>query len=376
MRIVQLANLVHPTSGGLRVVIEQLGAGYLAAGHDRVTIVPGARPARRRTADGSLRITEPGVPLPRSGGYRLLTDRPRLRTLLEELQPDAVEVSDRWTLPWITDWAHEAGIPSTVVVHERLEHVLRTWVPGGAGAAAVAARADRRLAARAGEIVVPSHVAAASFPDQRARVVPWGVDLEVFHPQLRRRATTPTHLGLITLGRLSAEKRPGLAIDVLEALRSRGVDARLAIVGDGPLRGRLQRRARGLPVTFHGHLAADAVAARLADADVALSTCPAESFGLAGLEALACGTPVVVPISGALPEVLGCQTGTPTITDAGALASPTPLAMAFAVQRLLGIDPAQRRAAARARAHLRPWPHAVAAMLALHAGATVQHATA
>lgn len=367
MRIVQLANLVHPRSGGLRVVVEQLGAGYRAAGHERVVIVPGARSHQRRD-EGTVRITEPGIPLPRSGGYRVLTDRDRLRRLLEELAPDAVEVSDRWTLPWIASWAQQHGVPATVIVHERLDHVLRTWLPGGVGAAGLAARADRRLAARPGELVVPSHFAAASFPQHRARVVPWGVDLEVFHPGRRRDETRTSGVELVTVGRLSAEKRPELAVEVLVSLLERGLDVRLSIIGDGPLRARLQRGTRGLPVTLHGHLPAEAVAARLAAADVALSTCPAESFGLAALEALACGTPVVVPIGGALPEVLGCQPGTPTITDAGALASPTPLAMAFGVQRLLGIDPRQRRAAARARAEQRPWSQAVRTMLALHRG--------
>lgn len=375
MRIVQLANFVHGASGGLRIVVEQLGAGYRAAGHERVVIVPGAKATRRRTADGSLRITEPGVPLPRSGGYRVLTDRTRLRSLLEELQPDAVEVSDRWTLPWITDWARHHGMPGTVIVHERLDQVLSTWLPGGVGAARLAARADLRLAERAGELVVPSHFAAASFPQQSTRVVPWGVDLEVFHPERRRADLAPSSIRLVTVGRLSAEKRPELAIDILVSLLERGLDVELAIIGDGPLRTRMRRRARGLPVRLLGHLPAGAVAAELATADVALSTCPAESFGLAALEALACGTPVVVPISGALPEVLGCQSGTPTITEAGALASPTPLAMAFAVQRLLGIDPPQRRAAARDRAEQRPWSQAVEAMLALHVGAVAQPAT-
>ncbi len=372
MRIVQLANLVHRTSGGLRVVIEQLGAGYDAAGHERVVVLPGARATRRRSSKGTLWITEPGVPLPRSGGYRLLTDRARLGRLLDELRPDAVEVSDRWTLPWITDWAAAQGLTGTVIVHERLEHVLDTWLPGGVGASRLAAHADRRLARRAGAIVVPSRFAAAGFPEPRTRVVPWGVDLEVFHPERRRPRAPGAEIRLVTVGRLSAEKRPELAIDVLVALLERGLDVELAIIGDGPLRRRVRRHASGLPVHLHGHLPAEAVAEQLAAADVALSTCPAESFGLAALEALACGTPVVVPISGALPEVLGCQPGSPTITEAGALASPTPLAMAFAVQRLLGIDPSQRRAAARARAQRYPWSQAVDAMLALHSGSVAQ----
>lgn len=368
MRIVQLANLVHPTSGGLRVVLERLGRGYLDAGHDRVVIAPGAQARRERRTDGTEWITEPGVRVPGSGGYRVLVDRARLRALLHHLAPDAVEVSDRFTLPWVASWARAQGIPATVIVHERLDHVLRTALPAGVGAARLAAPADRWLARTVGPVVVPSADAARRFPDGDAEVVPWGVDLAVFHPEQRQRPATTRPVRLISVGRLSPDKRPELAIDVLAALLDRGVHARLELLGDGPLRARLRRRARSLPVSMPGHLPVAEVARRLASADIALSTCPSETYGLAALEALACGTCVVVPTTGALPELLDCPPGVPSLTPAGAVASATPLAMAFAVERLLGIDPAERRAAARAQAEARPWSVAVTAMLARHTG--------
>ena len=43
MRIAQLANFVGPTSGGMKVVIEQLGQSYVDAGHTRIFVFPGAR---------------------------------------------------------------------------------------------------------------------------------------------------------------------------------------------------------------------------------------------------------------------------------------------------------------------------------------------
>ncbi len=41
MRIVRLANYVAPHSGGLRTSLRELGAGYLAAGHEPVLVIPG-----------------------------------------------------------------------------------------------------------------------------------------------------------------------------------------------------------------------------------------------------------------------------------------------------------------------------------------------
>jgi alpha-1,6-mannosyltransferase len=40
MRIVRLANFVAPRSGGLRTALAELGAGYLAAGHEPVLVIP------------------------------------------------------------------------------------------------------------------------------------------------------------------------------------------------------------------------------------------------------------------------------------------------------------------------------------------------
>ncbi len=134
--------------------------------------------------------------------------------------------------------------------------------------------------------------------------------------------------------------------------------ARLVVAGDGPLRGRLQRHAarQALPVTFAGFLPDRTnLAALLASADVAIAPGPVETFGLAALEALACGTPVVVSAESALPEVAD---------DAGVSVAGEDLAAG--VHELLGRPDPARRAAARARAERYDWPTAVRAFLAVH----------
>lgn len=52
VKIVRLANYVAPASGGLRTALRELGAGYLAAGHEPVLVIPGPRPGRRLTEQG------------------------------------------------------------------------------------------------------------------------------------------------------------------------------------------------------------------------------------------------------------------------------------------------------------------------------------
>src|SRR4051812_22657620 len=87
LRIVRLANAATSRSAGLRTTLRKLGEGYLAAGHEPVLVVPGRRAADETTSQGRV-ITLPGPLLPRTGGHRVLADRPAVARLLEELAPD------------------------------------------------------------------------------------------------------------------------------------------------------------------------------------------------------------------------------------------------------------------------------------------------
>ena len=68
----------------------------------------------------------------------------------------------------------------------------------------------------------------------------------------------------------------------------------------------------------------NAVATLLATADVALAPGPHETFGLAALEALACGTPAVVSRTSALTEILTSDSGACADNDPRAIARPSP----------------------------------------------------
>lgn len=152
------------------------------------------------------------------------------------------------------------------------------------------------------------------------------------------------------------EKHVHRSIDTVAALRDSGVDARLVIVGEGPLRSRLERQAAGLPVDFTGYIGdRDTVATILASADVALAPGPHETFGLAALEALACGTPAVVSRTSALTEIL--------TADSGAAADNDPRAIAHAVSSVISRPETTRRHCARRRAEQFTWPRSAAGML-------------
>ncbi len=367
MRIVRLANFVAPHSGGLRTSLAELGAGYLAAGHEPVLVIPGERDSDQLTAQGRV-ITLRAPRMPFAAGYRVLWRRRRLARLLTRLRPDVLEVSDRTTLRWTGPWAREHGVPAVMVSHESVTALLEVALSGLAPLGrAVADGLNRRTARAYQQVICTTGWAAAEF--ERIGTgnlvrVPLGVDLATFTPrgagsgQVRARYAAEGQILLVHCGRLSAEKKPQRSLTTLATLRASGLPVRLVVAGDGPLRPRLERRAAraGLPVTFAGFLPGRAdLAALLASADVALAPGPAETFGLAALEALACGTPVVVSAESALPEVTG---------EAGASVPGEDLAAG--VRALLARPERTRRAAARARAEQYDWTTAVQGFLAVH----------
>lgn len=363
MRVVRVANFVSPTSGGLRTALRCLGEGYAAAGHDPVLVVPGSAGADVMEAQGRV-LTLPGPVVPGTGGYRVLTGWRQLARLLDSLAPDVLEVSDRTTLRWTGRWAAQRGVRSVMVSHESLAGLLRLWrVPR---ADRLADRLNDATAAGYDRVVATTAWAAAEF--RRLGVpnlveVPLGVDTETFHPSrrdpaVRARWAAPDEVLVVHCSRLSAEKRPELAIDALAALRAGGTPAVLVVAGDGPKQAALAARAAGLPVHFTGFLPGrDAVAALLASADVVVAPGPVETFGLAALEALASGTPVVVNAASALPEVVG---------SAGVAVAGTGDAFAAGVRELLSQTVHERRAAARARAARFGWDAAVDGFLRVH----------
>ncbi|HEX2312381.1 MAG TPA: glycosyltransferase [Thermomonospora sp.] len=362
MKVAQLANLYSPVSGGLRTAVNMLGQGYSAAGHERTLVIPGRAYTRTETADGTV-VTVPGPSV--APGYRLVLDPGPVLRVLSRLRPDVIEVSDKATLTVAASWARRHGVRSVLLSHERLDAILAPRTPAWFPLEPVVDRWNRRLAAMFDAVVATSAFAAAEFSRIGAPClhrVPLGVDLTTFHPLPRAQHST---VRLVHLGRLSKEKQPGLALATLRELHAQGLDVRLDIVGDGPQAARLKAVAetQRLPVRFHGHVPQRSEVARLlAEADVALTTCPVEAFGLAVLEAMACGTPVVVPDRGAARELV--------VHGAGVMAAPTPAGFADGVRRVLALPEGERRAAARARAERYPWNATVTGMLDVLAGGT------
>jgi glycosyltransferase involved in cell wall biosynthesis len=147
------------------------------------------------------------------------------------------------------------------------------------------------------------------------------------------------HPRLLFLGRLVRHKRPGDALDAFRRVRHDFPEARLDVVGDGYLRGDLEKQAEP-GVTIHGHVSEDTKSTLLDAADLILIPGTREGWGIVAIEAASRGVPVVAyNVPGLRDSVADGMTGV--------LCSPDSAAMADAATGLLR-DPSRWRAMAEA----------------------------
>jgi len=309
MKIVQVANFVHETSGGMRTALGALQAQYLALGHEVVLI----RPSFESLSDETNLVkdfTIRGPVLPMTGGYRVIAGRRELQRILLGLRPDVVELSDKSTLYWVPKWCKKNGIACVVFSHERTDLAINSLGWKRFPLVPIVSYFRRAIVRSADAIVCASQYAAEEFDGQSdsVHIVPLGVDSSQFVSSQKSPAWG-TPFTLVVCARLSPEKNVDVAIEALRIL-CRNQICQMLVLGDGPLMNKLQEQAIGLPVHFMGHVTdRDTLANLLTFADVVLNLGHVETFGLVSIEALASGTPVVVASDGASREVIDNSCG-------------------------------------------------------------------
>jgi glycosyltransferase involved in cell wall biosynthesis len=143
------------------------------------------------------------------------------------------------------------------------------------------------------------------------RVVPWGIDTSFFEPGVEKAPSDTLVVGTVKtlehkygidlLIRAFAEARAALPAEVAQRMR-------LLLVGGGSLERELEALAAQVGVAevteFRGQVPFERVPSCLRELDIYVAASRSESFGVAILEASACGRPVVVAAVGGLPEVV------------------------------------------------------------------------
>ena len=397
IKTLHITNAYHPASGGIRTFYNAM---LEAANHHRRfvrLVVPGPATSIEEVGDfGRIYyIAAPRVPvidsryrwmLPHLYAWRY--DSP-LRRILAAERPDLVEVCDKFWLLYLSGVLRRRwipGVPVPVIVGltcERLDDNMRTYISAGWAAQRACERYMRSC-------YVPRfdfHIAASDYiaaevrrllPDRlrnRLYVCPMGVDFNAlsgprdgsaFRQELLRNVGGSEKTALLLYaGRLAKEKNLLVLPQVLAKLAaSSRFDYRLVIAGEGPfateLRESLEALTPGRSV-FLGQWRRENLAALHHAADVFIHPNPREPFGIAPLEAMAAGLPLVAPASGGVLTYANAE-------NAWLVAGNTPTAFAAAVENVRA-DPAIRERKiekARQTATEFCWPRVTASYFQLY----------
>jgi glycosyltransferase involved in cell wall biosynthesis len=148
------------------------------------------------------------------------------------------------------------------------------------------------------------------FPREKLRLLPRGVDVELFSPQRRdpelwKRYGLSEGFKLLYVGRISKEKNLDQLMRAFVEVHGTRPGAQLVLVGDGPYLDELHGRYRRPDVLFTGYLHGEELAAAFASADLFVFPSTTDTFGNAVLEAQASGLAAVVSNQGGAQEIVG-----------------------------------------------------------------------
>ncbi len=359
MKIVDLTEFWSERGGGVRTYLTHLLREGPVRGHEVTVVTAGPRDETTRVEGGELvRVRGPRQPYDRT--YHALWRVGRALDAVRARRPDVVQASSPFLAAWAVARLSEVPIRALVAHADLAGQYLRPALellvarpserairPAWSYWAALGRRFDTTIVAGAW---MADPMREAGCP--RVTIVPFGFEragLGRAHadPALRREllgadADRPDATLLTVACRLAFEKRVGLVIDAVRVL-ARERPVALAILGDGPERARLEKRARGANVHFLGFRKDEGrrfYAKVLATADAFVHGSASETFGFGLCEALASGTPIVVADIGA-----AAHQGDERCREIYA-AYDGPEAVAAAVSRLLVRPRAETRAAA------------------------------
>ncbi len=250
-----------------------------------------------------------GVPFPPYPQIMLAPSNPRVGRALKKFEPDLIHAVNPFVLgSGAPFYSHRMGLPLVASYHTNVTTYARFY---GLGVGERAGRWwTRTLHNRAHVNLCTSETTRKYLSEngvERLHVWPQGVDTVRFHPKKRSEEWRfklsgghPESPVLLYVGRLGREKNIGSLKAVLRAMPG----VRLALVGDGPARGELEEEFAGMPAVFSGTRRGAELTAAYASADVLVFPSTTETLGLAMLEALSSGLPVVAARAGAAHEVV------------------------------------------------------------------------
>ncbi len=298
--------------GGSFISTVRFGELLAERGHRVVFISSGSHKSARSHQYRGIKIHRlPGVPIPWSEGqlYLAIPLANRVRTILRDERIDIVHVMIPMPLGLVTVRVAKAiGIPLVIHSHTQPENIFLN-VPRLPGREALIQRfCDylNWLYRQADVMVYPSAFSRRQFPKlcaSRNMVISNGVDRRRFRPTspddfMRRFNLSTAKQHLLYLGRLHPEKNVETLIRAMPILLKHHANTHLLIVGLGYEQPALERIAIesgvNADVTFCGFVPDTDLPAAYSTCDVFVLPSLAELEGMAVLEAMACGKPLLI----------------------------------------------------------------------------------
>ncbi|MBV8981525.1 MAG: glycosyltransferase family 4 protein [Acidimicrobiia bacterium] len=332
MRVLFLAwrDLAHPQAGGSEVLVDRLALGLIARGHEAAVLCGGP-------------VSPRPYPVVDAGGTYSQYLRAPFAYRRHFSDVDLV-VDVENGIPFFSPlWRRKPVLCLVHHVHED-QWATRFSAPVARLGRALEGRAMPAVYGRSLFLVVSQSTRRSlrdlGVPDERIRLITEGVDVGA-----TALGAAPSDLPLfVVLGRLVPHKRVDLLLRAWRVVHRR-VGGELVVIGDGPERERLQAVA-GPGVTFTGHVTDDEKWELLRRAWLLVHGAHHEGWGIAVVEAAACGTPALAfDVAGVRDAVIDGETGVLVDYEAELTAAWVQLAADDRTRRRLG-DAARERAAA------------------------------
>jgi glycosyltransferase involved in cell wall biosynthesis len=315
VRILIGAETYNPDINGLSRFSSQLAEGLAGRGHEVHVACPSHTGERHvRVEDGVTVHALPSLRWPGHPTFRVAwpwTTRPRTRSLFRDLAPDVLHVQGHFPVGrGLVHAARAAGTPVVATNHFMPENlVAHAGVPGFLqGTVTRLGWWDfRQVYKHADVVTAPTPRAVELMEDATgltgSRAVSCGIDADRFGVPAKP-AGPPT---VLFVGRMDQEKRVNELLRAFAALPA-GTQARLEIVGDGPMREEWEGLAAELGIgtrtRFFGFVDDDELVAAYRRAAVFVMPGIAELQSIVTLEAMASSTPVIAANAMALPHLV------------------------------------------------------------------------
>jgi glycosyltransferase involved in cell wall biosynthesis len=296
-------------TGGLAAATAGIVRGLLASGVPVQLVV-----ANARGAAAAPLLTIHGVfdddPPPRYGELYGMFDAVEryaeaARAIAGALRFDVIHAHDWLTAPAAMRISAERRVPW--VLHVHATEFDRAGEHGNEGVMAI-----ERTAVRAASLVVAvsnytRDLIIRRYGADPSRVVVVHNSVDRAAPWLADDDDAPHRPMVLFLGRVTFQKGPDYFVEAARLVLAHHADILFVVAGDGDMRGRLMQHVAGLglgaKIIFTGFVSPDDASRLLASADVFVMPSVSEPFGIAALEALRAGTPVILDRGAGVNEV-------------------------------------------------------------------------